>query len=185
MECRGLWGPEDASRWHAAILVPSEEGTRPAATRGEAPTRKLRCIAQCDALVKLVETAMLDEENARLRAVFEPSQLGIATPDGPVMTVMLLWGWFEAMEQRARCTGEATPRGEDDEEGPRGPECILALDLKNAYGEFERAPALRAAEQRCKRAAMLAAVQWQSGEKARLCPRRGSRLVQTIFGLEL
>ena len=83
--------------WRAAILVPSEEGTRPAATPGEAPTRKLRGIAQCDALVKVVESALIDEETARLRAVFEPAQLGISTPDGPVITVMLLRGWFEAM----------------------------------------------------------------------------------------
>ena len=114
--------------------------------------------------------------------------------------MMLLRGWFEAMEQRARCSGEATPRGEAGEDEPKGPDCILALDLKNAYGEFERAPALRAAEQTCKRAAMLAAVQWQTGETlayvrdeagrwhVRACTKgcwQGSRLAHTIVGLEL
>ena len=35
-ECRGLWAPEDAARWHAAILFPHADGDRPAATRDEA-----------------------------------------------------------------------------------------------------------------------------------------------------
>ena len=52
--------------WHAAILVPSENGERPAPGPGEAPQRKLRPIAQCDALIKVIESAMVEEEIAKL-----------------------------------------------------------------------------------------------------------------------
>ena len=50
---------------------------------GQAPQRKLRPIAQCDALIKVVESAAAEEEMHRLRAFLEPKQLGIATRMGP------------------------------------------------------------------------------------------------------
>ena len=66
--------------WHAAMLVPTENGERLEAHPGEAPQRKLRPVAQCYALIKIVESAVADDEVHKLRAYIEPRQLGIATP---------------------------------------------------------------------------------------------------------
>ena len=140
--------------WHAAILVPTENGERPAPGPGEAPQRKLRPIAQCDALIKVIESAMVEEEIHKLRTYLEPRQLGIATPDGPVLAVLLLRGWFEALEDEAAESGA----GENRAAGT-----IFQLDLTNVYGRFFRAGALRAAEEASPILAMLAACQWRTG----------------------
>ena len=122
----------------------------------EAPERKLRPITQAEATIKLVESAVIDDELVALRSTLEPKQLGVATPDGCVRAVKLLRGWVEAMELAAL--------GESGSGDPGEWACLAKLDMENAYGRFYRADALEAAEKRVGRLAQLAAVQWRTGE---------------------
>ena len=86
LEVRGAWSEEDHRLWHAGILEPADCGERSPGDEAQAPPRKLRPLAQTEVLIKLVETTLIDEAIEELRAAFEPRQLGVVTPDGPVRT---------------------------------------------------------------------------------------------------
>ena len=67
VEVRSLWSEEDHLLWHAGLVEPSDCGERSAVDDDVAPPRKLRPIAQTEALVKLVETSVIDECIEELR----------------------------------------------------------------------------------------------------------------------
>ena len=91
--CRGQLGDEDTAMWFAAIIEPSDCGEKASTTEDVAPERKLRPIAQTEALVKFIEIALVEDCKARLKQALEPRQRGVTVPDGPVQTVKLLRGW--------------------------------------------------------------------------------------------
>ena len=72
IEVRGLWNEHDHLMWHAGFIEPSDCGERALEADDAAPARKLRPLAQTEALVKLVETAVIDEAVAELRERLEP-----------------------------------------------------------------------------------------------------------------
>ena len=83
--------------WHAGLIEPSDCGERSAVNEDVALSRKLRPIAQMEALVKLVETSVIDECTEELRKQLEPHQLGMAITDGPIIAVKVLRGWLTAI----------------------------------------------------------------------------------------
>ena len=78
VEVRGLWDEADHLMWHSGLIEPADCGERAPVADDAAPERKLRPLAQTEALVKLVETAVIDEVAAELRERLEPHQLGVA-----------------------------------------------------------------------------------------------------------
>ena len=99
LEMQGRWTQRDHELWHAALIEPVDCGERAATHPEWAAERKLRPIAQTETILKITESAAIDEELERLKAACEPSQLGVATPDGPVLAVKVLRGWLEDMEE--------------------------------------------------------------------------------------
>ena len=198
LEVAGVWHEDDSLLWHAGILEPADCGERAQTDETRAPDRKLRPLAQTEVLVKMVETALIDEVIEELRATLEPRQLGVVTPDGPVRVVKLLRAWLEDM-----CEAEEEAAGRFPAESQLvGPdvETIAELDLENAYGRFFRSSALSSAAPRSPRVAALAAVQWKHG-RVTIWQRmaggswvqdaswrggfQGSRLAQVMFALDL
>ena len=70
------------------IIAPSDAGHQEECQRGRgADLRTHRPIAQLDVEVTIVESTVIDEEMSVLHAHFEPRQLEVATPDGPIVAI--------------------------------------------------------------------------------------------------
>ena len=82
VEVCGQWTAHDSDMWHAALRIPTAAGERPAASDSEAPAPKYRPIAQTDSLVKIIESAVLEQNIRGARKQLEPHQRGVTTPDG-------------------------------------------------------------------------------------------------------
>ena len=88
--------------WGRVLLVPILDGVRqrsPIESQVDTvtlpsvdATPKIRRIGLAECLLKIGEGAMIDPIIADVRRHMEPSQLGIGTPDGVVLVVLLLRG---------------------------------------------------------------------------------------------
>ena len=124
---------------------------------------------------------------SEMRRHLEPNQLGMGTPDGVVMVVLLLRAWTEAIQH------DLEPNEPEED-----PLAIIPLDLKNAYGMFLRSHALTAAIEFNADVASLAAAEWSqspeywievNGAWRRCATQRGfwqgRRLAMLMFCLSL
>ena len=139
VEVRSPWGDADHILWHAGLVEPVDCGERTADEDEEsaAPQRKLRPLAQTEALVKLVETTLIDETVEELMQQLEPHQLGVTTADGLILAVKVLRGCLVAIgaelssgapEQEEEVAGEE--REEEEElDNICDVDCLSKLDL--------------------------------------------------------
>eukprot|EP00973_Karenia_brevis_P077010 10694114-Karenia_brevis.AAC.1 len=86
---------------------------------------------------------------SEVRSHLEPNQLGMGTPDGVVLTVLLLRSCADAIMDE--------PSSDD----VSNPSAIIPLDLRNAYGLFLRSHALKAAAEFKPEIAALGAAEWE------------------------
>ena len=144
--------------WGRVVVIPIQDGARPrvpdAGNDESAPiptvgvTPKLRPIGLAECLLKIGEGAKLDPLMAEIRRCLEPYQLGVCTPDGVVLLILLLRAWTDAIETF------------EDDHMLEDPSAIVPLDLRNAYGLFFRSHALKAAVEFNSDVATLAAAEW-------------------------
>ena len=156
-----------AELWTAAVICPVDCGET-LDDQGQSK-RKLRPIAMAEALLKFAEGLAVDAALPQLTAFLEPTQLGVATPDGSPVIIRAIRSWAADIVASAQ-DPSLTPRS--DAIAP-SEDAIVGLDLKNAYGLIFRSSCLEGLCHHVPELAPLAAAEWQN---------QGTRVWQVVNG---